>query len=149
MKAKMILLLRIFSLLLLTAAQSVQDAGPTVATQQGVVLGTQILPSVRQFLGIPFAVSQRWQTPKLPPIRSGVFKATKFADGCLQNLVPANAEYLKLNGNGGLNVPSGEDCLAVNIWAPSTNRKQNTAVLMWIYGGGFVFGTVSHLSFLF
>lgn len=128
-----------------TAAQSIQGSGPglAVTTQQGVVIGTLILPSVRQFLGIPFAAAQRWQAPTLPPVRSGPFQATKFANGCLQNLVPANAEYLRLNGNGGLNVPSGEDCLAVNIWAPSTNRKQNTAVLVWIYGGGFVFGTVS------
>lgn len=131
------------SIIVLSASvQVVQGAGLTVSTQQGSVSGTQILPTVRQFLGIPFATAQRWQRPQLPPKRRGVFQATKFADGCLQNLAPANAEYLKLNGNGGLDVPSGENCLAVNIWTPSTNRKQKTAVLVWIYGGGFVFGTV-------
>ena len=51
--------------------------------------------------------------------------------------------YLTLNGNGGTDVPSSEDCLAINIWAPSKDRKQDTAVLIWIHGGGFVFGTVS------
>ncbi|KIJ50898.1 hypothetical protein M422DRAFT_158875, partial [Sphaerobolus stellatus SS14] len=38
-------------------------------------------------------------------------------------------------------VPESEACLSLNIWAPSTNRKQSTAVMIWIYGGAFTFGT--------
>jgi len=38
-------------------------------------------------------------------------------------------------------VTESENCLSINIWAPSIKRKQNVAVLFWIYGGGFVFGT--------
>lgn len=137
--------LKFLSLFLSASVQGTQDTstGLTVQTQQGPVEGTHVVPSVRQFVGIPFATAKRWQAPQLPPTRQGVFQATKFGDGCFQNLAPANFQYLKLNGNDGTNVPSSEDCLNINIWSPSTNRKQKTAVLLWIYGGGFVFGTVS------
>ncbi|KAF9478107.1 carboxylesterase, partial [Pholiota conissans] len=140
---KFFLLLKVLSLLRdCTSAQSIQDtSGLTVQTQQGAVAGTHPVPSVRQFVGIPFASAKRWQAPQLPLTRKTVFQATKFSKGCLQNLAPVNFEYLKLNGNDGTDVPSGEDCLSVNIWSPSVGRKQKTAVLLWIYGGGFVLGT--------
>ncbi|KJA28806.1 hypothetical protein HYPSUDRAFT_61648 [Hypholoma sublateritium FD-334 SS-4] len=126
---------------ILSLAHAAQDVGLTVLTQQGAVAGTQVLPTVRQFLGIPFATAQRWQAPQLPPLRGNTLQAINFSDGCLQNLSPNNAEYLMLNGNGGINAPAGEDCLFVNIWAPSTKRRQDTAVLIWVYGGTFAFGT--------
>ena len=146
-KARMRNLVSIFAIL--AVAHAAQDAGLIVLTQQGAVAGTQVLPTVRQFLGIPFATAQRWEAPQLPPLRLNTFQATSYSNGCLQNLSPNNAEYLMLNGNGGINAPSGEDCLSVNIWAPSTKRKQATAVLIWVYGGAFVFGTVSTLSAAF
>ncbi|KJA28805.1 hypothetical protein HYPSUDRAFT_196967 [Hypholoma sublateritium FD-334 SS-4] len=127
--------------LILGPSHVAQDPGLLVATGQGAVAGTLIVPTVRQFLGIPYGTAKRWQPAQIPPVRHNVFQATKYADGCLQNLAPANSKYLILNGNGGTDVPSSEDCLAVNIWAPSKDRKQNTAVLIWIHGGGFVFGT--------
>ncbi|KAF8963585.1 carboxylesterase [Flammula alnicola] len=127
----------LFSAFLLSvSAQTVQDAGLTVVTQQGPVAGTQVLPTVRQFLGIPFATAKRWQAPQLPPIRRSIFQATHFADSCLQQLTPANVEYLVLSSAGGINVTSSEDCMSVHIWAPSVNRKQKTAVMIWIHGGG-------------
>ena len=122
---------------------SAQSPGLTVVTQEGLVAGTQVLPTVRQFLGIPFATAKRWTVPQLPPKRPGVFQATEFGDSCIQNLGPGNVEFLQLVGGQGINVSSSENCMSVNIWSPSVNRKQKTAVMIWIYGGGFVFGTVS------
>ncbi|KAF8161400.1 carboxylesterase [Crassisporium funariophilum] len=118
-----------------------QSGGLTVLTAQGPVAGTLIVPTVRQFLGIPFANAKRWQAPQLPPLRKGVFQATNFGDSCIQELSPPNLEFLVLAGAGGINVSSSENCLSANVWAPSINRKQKTAVMVWIYGGGFVFGT--------
>ncbi|KAF9012652.1 carboxylesterase, partial [Cyathus striatus] len=115
--------------------------GITVHTQEGDVTGTLVLPTVRQFLGIPFATANRWEAPQPAPRRKSTFKANQFGSSCIQTLAPTTVSYLELTGQGGLDVTSSEDCLTVNIWAPSSERKQNTAVLLWIYGGGFSFGT--------
>ena len=42
------------------------------------------------------------------------------------------------------NTPVSEDCLYLNIWAPTTNKIDSPAqVMIWIYGGGFTTGTAS------
>lgn len=119
-----------------------QGNGLTIKTQQGSVTGTLVIPTVRRFLGIPYAVANRWEAPQLPPARQATFAATSFGDSCIQTLNAGNLEFLKLVGLSGQQVQESEDCLSVNIWTPSTDRKQSTAVMIWIYGGGFAFGTV-------
>ncbi|KAH9485684.1 Acetylcholinesterase [Psilocybe cubensis] len=115
--------------------------GLTVQTAQGPVSGTLVTPSVRQFLGIPYAVAQRWEAPNNPPNRTSVLKATNYSFTCPQNLSPIYKGILLVAGGQGIDVPESEDCLTVNIWAPSVKRQQKTAVLIWIYGGGFQFGS--------
>ena len=122
------------------------QGGLTVQTAQGPVAGTLVVPTVRQFLGVPFASAERWQAPQLPPVRSSVFEATSFGDSCPQDFNPSVLEFITLANAGGVNVSSSENCLSVNIWAPSTNRQQKTAVMIWIYGGSFTFGTVSNIT---
>ncbi|KAF8521224.1 carboxylesterase [Hysterangium stoloniferum] len=117
------------------------QSGLTVNTQQGLVTGSLAFPSVRQFLGIPYATANRWQPPQFPAARSVTFNATTFGHSCVQTLSQANLEFLKLIGLGDQSVDESEDCLSVNIWTPSTGRKQGTAVMLWIHGGGFQFGT--------
>ncbi|KAH0588688.1 hypothetical protein H2248_004496 [Termitomyces sp. 'cryptogamus'] len=120
-----------------------QLTGLQVSTPQGPVIGTLVNSSVRQFLGIPYATAKRWEAPTLPPLRSAPLNATEFGDSCLQALNPSSVEFLLLTGldNSTIFVPESEDCLTVNIWTPSIDRKQNAAVLLWVYGGGFQFGT--------
>ena len=127
----------------LTANAVTSPDGLTVSTQQGDVIGTLVSPTVRQFLGIPYAVAGRWTAPSSPPKRTAPLTATSFSDSCLQALTPGNVEFLKLAGLSNYTfVPESENCLSVNIWTPSIQRKQGTAVMLWVYGGGFVFGTV-------
>lgn len=134
-----------FFLTALALVAGAQQDGLTVRTRQGDVIGTLVTSSVRQFLGIPYAVANRWEAPRLPPIRLAPLRATKIGDSCLQALNAANLEFLKLAGVPNATVPESENCLSVNIWAPSVRRKQGTAVMLWIYGGGFQFGTVCAL----
>ncbi|KIK65951.1 hypothetical protein GYMLUDRAFT_239625 [Collybiopsis luxurians FD-317 M1] len=117
----------------------------TVQTKQGPVLGTSPVQNVRQFLGIPFAVAKRWEAPSPPPNRTEIFNASAFGDSCPQQLNAYNIEFLR-TAWGGLSdeeifVSESEDCLNLNVWAPSIERNQSTAVLIWAYGGSFVFGT--------
>ncbi|KAH6910326.1 carboxylesterase [Coprinopsis sp. MPI-PUGE-AT-0042] len=112
-----------------------------VQTEQGAVLGTADGPNVRRWLGIPYAVANRWEAPQAPPKRPSVLSATKFGDSCYQNLRPSTVDFLNLVGGAGVNITESENCLSVNVWAPRIGRKQNTAVLVWIHGGGFNYWT--------
>ncbi|TFK26289.1 carboxylesterase [Coprinopsis marcescibilis] len=120
-------------------AQQGNGVGLLVNTQQGPVLGSRPVNTVRQWLGIPFATAGRWQPPVPPATHSSTFSATTYGNTCPQLVSPAIAKFLEIAHQDDPLVES-EDCLTLNIWAPSKNRPQNTAVLIWIYGGGFQFG---------
>ncbi|KAF8518412.1 carboxylesterase [Hysterangium stoloniferum] len=106
-----------------------------------IVDGTLVTPKVRQFLGVPFAVVARWEPPETPPTRSTILEATAFGDSCIQDISKIYAEFLLLIGGRNQKVIQSEQCLSLNIWAPSLDRKQSTAVMIWMYGGGYAFGT--------
>jgi para-nitrobenzyl esterase len=38
---------------------------------------------------------------------------------------------------------ASEDCLTLNVWVPDKHVEPKLAVMVWIYGGGFVAGTTS------
>jgi carboxylesterase type B len=138
----MLLYLLLAVSLAFTAVQAAinQGGGLTVHTVQGDVVGSFVSPTVRRFLGIPYAVANRWEAPQSPPLRSSTFNASKFGDSCPQALTLSTQALI--GPEGSKIVPESEDCLSVNIWAPSLERKQGTAVMLWIYGGGFQVGTV-------
>ncbi|KAG6827128.1 hypothetical protein H0H92_013130 [Tricholoma furcatifolium] len=94
-----------------------QQDGLLISTPQGPVLGTLVNPSVRQFLGVPYATANRWEAPTLPPLRSTPLSATKFSDSCPQSLTPGAVEFLRLTGadNSIIFVPESENCLTSNI----------------------------------
>jgi carboxylesterase type B len=114
------------------------NGGLTVHTAEGDVVGTLVSPTVRQFLGIPYAVGNRWEPPTNAPARSIPFNASSFGDSCPQS-IPASIAMLVPSAT---NISQSEDCLNLNIWTPTKERKQQTAVMIWIYGGAFQFGTV-------
>jgi carboxylesterase type B len=139
--------------LLATAASpdNKRDNGTLVDTAQGKVQGGLVSNRVRQFLGIPYAANaggqNRWKPPQSPPQFNGTFEANNWSDACPQNLKAFNMEFLKLlNDNTTASLPQSENCLSVNIWAPTTDRKQKTAVMIWVPGGGYEFTSVSRLS---
>ena len=117
---------------------SQKNGGLTVHTAEGDVVGTLVSPTVRQFLGIPYAVGHRWEPPKNAHARSALFNASNFGDSCPQIIATSTSTLAP----PGTNVSESEDCLNLNIWAPTTERKQRTAVMIWIYGGEFQYGTV-------
>ncbi len=95
-------------------------------TQEGVVA----------FKGIPYAAPPvgdlRWRAPQPAKAWSGVRDASKYGADCAQNPFPGDAAPL--------GVPPAEDCLYANVWVPASPSSKKLAVMVWIYGGGFVNG---------
>jgi para-nitrobenzyl esterase len=105
-------------------------AAPTVSVKQGKLQGS-LVGSTRQFLGIPYAKpplgTLRFAAPQPAPGWSGTRVATQFGPSCVQ---PASS----LSAPG----PQSEDCLTLNVYAPSSGGK--LPVMVFIHGGAFVAG---------
>jgi para-nitrobenzyl esterase len=82
---------------------------------------------VLRFLKIPYAKPPlgelRWKPPAKVDAWSGTRHETEFAAGCPQNK------------SGGSEASTSEDCLYLNVWAP-TPKPSKAPVMVWIHGGG-------------
>ena len=95
--------------------------------------------SVVAFKGIPFAApsvgENRWRAPQPVTPWKGVRSAENYGSDCMQLPFPGDAAPL---GN-----KPAEDCLYLNVWTPAGHHAGKLAVMVWIYGGGFVNGGTS------
>ncbi len=107
---------------------------PLVRLDQGSLAGRMVPGgTVQAFLGIPYAAPPvgplRWRPPQPARGWTGVRDATRPGFACMQ-AVPASAAY----------GPS-EDCLTLNVWTPGATGRRPLPVMVFIHGGGFVFGS--------
>jgi carboxylesterase type B len=50
----------------------------------------------------------------------------------------------EITGNGAQSIPTSEDCLTLDVFAPSDATNMSLPVLIWIHGGGYTFGNGRH-----
>jgi para-nitrobenzyl esterase len=109
-------------------------AGPSlVDTDKGVVQGL-VTSGNRTFLGIPYAAppigALRWKAPAPAAAWPGIREATTPGNKCAQ------VEEL-----AGGTVEGSEDCLNLNVYTPDPRPPVSLPVLVFIPGGGYVFGS--------
>jgi len=116
------------------AALSILGAGPghargvEVACPAGRFIGEAGSDGVSCFLGIRYGTAARFRraepvSPSPDPVR-----AVAFGPACPQR---------------SRRQPQSEDCLTLNVWTPSPRRGAGLAVLFYVHGGAFAFGSAS------
>ncbi len=115
---------------------------------------------VLSFLGVPYgastAGSNRFRPPQPVDAWDGVRDALTFGPSAPQvdtrGASSGNGSRLltMLYPRTGSPVEGGavdEDCLRLNIWAPSGERTEALPVLVWLHGGGFTHGSGNEMAF--
>lgn len=131
-------------------ASAAGEGGLVAYANSGSYRGSNVTGGVRQWLGVrwgkPTNGTRRFKPPQRYPVlpQSQIVNATQYGDSCPQNRGSAYTGFqLFLQSNE----TDSEDCLNVNIWAPSVSRLNKTnngaAVAVWIYGGAYTFGSAS------
>ncbi|KAL4709679.1 hypothetical protein ACJJTC_007410 [Scirpophaga incertulas] len=86
------------------------------------------------FKGIPYAKPPlgdlRFKAPRPVKPWDGVKQAKQFGPNCYQREV-----FLQLPPDG------CEDCLYINVYSPNIKPRMQLPVMVWIHGGGFVWGS--------
>jgi para-nitrobenzyl esterase len=122
------------------AAATAAQAQTPITLDSGKIDG-KVLPSgVRAWFGVPFAAPPvrelRWRAPQPAVPWSGVYHADRKAPECIQLL-----RRKDINHYFGEEATS-EDCLYLNVWAPSkVTSSAKLPVIVFIYGGGFTVGS--------
>lgn len=121
------------------AAADAAPRGTVVRTGDGAVEGVS-QRGVISFKGISYAAPPvgdlRWREPQPAAKWSDTRRADRFGKACIQ-LTGIPPE------DGGAPGPHSEDCLSLNVWTPTLSASAKLPVIVWIYGGAYVFGAGS------
>jgi para-nitrobenzyl esterase len=128
----------IFATILITlvGGSAWADSGPVANVTGGQIRGVLLDKGGAVFKGIPYAQPPvgdlRWREPMPVKPWTGVRDATTFGPIC-----PQAPRYIPSA------TTSREDCLYLNVWTPEWPSRSRKAVMVWIPGGGNVYGGVA------
>lgn len=113
--------------------------------ENGSVLGAREQNGSLAWRGIRYAKAPsgeyRWRAPRPPKEMESTFDAREFGDRCPQ--IASRLDQL-LEGLPAGKLIGSEDCLSVNIYAPSWARRgSNLPVMYWVHGGSNIRGRAS------
>ena len=139
---KRIYLLLILGILISFGCSKGLDENSVRTTAQGEVIGFKE-DETFAWRGIPFAQPPinelRWKAPRPPESFLSRFEAKEFSQECFQ------PQGIMTGGEGGWT--GSEDCLYLNIWSPAWSPQElaekKVPVMMWIHGGGNIFGSAN------
>lgn len=124
--------------------------GLLIQTTSGPVRGfiNSTTPTVRQFLGIPYAQpplgALRFAPPQDFTNNGTLINATALPDSCMQQYSNSSTIYTEYEREFLISGGQSEDCLYVSIWAPALESVDEAGipvpVLVYIPGGGFTSG---------
>ncbi|MDP3369559.1 MAG: carboxylesterase family protein [Brevundimonas sp.] len=125
----MILTFLLFATVLIMSPDAAPE--PRAAVAQGVLVGRSET-GIDSFRGVPFAAppvgSLRWRAPRPAAPWDGERDAGQAGAICIQ---PPSG------GDPGVGPgPMSEDCLTLNVWAPTERGGEPLPVMVWIHGGG-------------
>lgn len=154
MQKRMKTIAKILLAALLSAAALSCAKDPVLIVESGPVQGVpSAAEGVTVFKGIPYAAPPvgelRWREPQPAPRWSNTLIADTF--GC----IPWQDDLSKMDLYGKEFYSAGmpemsEDCLYLNIWAPTKSLKDTSRklpVALWIHGGAFTHGYGNEITF--
>ncbi len=119
----------VLALLVAAAACGADPDELTITLDSGAIHGGA-LDGIRHFFGIPYAApplgANRFRAPQPVTPWSDVRPAIEIGSQCPQSISLAGSS-------------DDEDCLFVNVWAPS--GAHDLPVMVWLHGGAFIIGS--------
>ncbi|RDL42236.1 uncharacterized protein BP5553_02215 [Venustampulla echinocandica] len=123
-------------LVVLSTTVAIEAVSPVVDLSYSKYEGTELPNGVSQWLGIRYAApplgNLRFAAPTTPLTTTAIQKADKHGFLCLANQQGPGLQY------GSARQPMDEDCLFLDVWAPTNaTATSNLPIMVFIQGGGW------------